>query len=304
MTGLKIGLALGGGGARGIAHIGVLKVLEEEGIQIDGIAGTSFGAIVGAMYAQNPNADALQRRVIQFLNSDQFRRTKIYFIKRHYEEKKNKSFITNVKSYLQKGIFWGISLQRTSFISEQDFLSQMNQLLDNSQIEETTIPFCAVATDLTNGKPMVLSKGPIQRAVAASCSIPGVFSPITVDNSQLIDGGWVNQIPVSTLKDLHVDFTIAVNIAGEDKPKQNFVSGLDIVLRANEITRSILSDIQTQHADCMIRPELGNIHWSDFWRFDEAIEHGEKAARAIIKPLKRMLWKNRVKKFLKLSPDH
>jgi len=304
MTGLKIGLALGGGGARGIAHIGVLKVLEEEGIQIDGIAGTSFGSIVGAMYAQNPNVDSVQNRVVHFLKSEQFRRTKIFFIKRHYEEKKNKNFITNVKSYLQKSIFWGISLQRTSFISEEDFMSQMSQLLDDKQIEETAIPFCAVATDLTNGKEIVLSKGPIQRAVAASCSIPGVFSPIGIDNLQLIDGGWVNQIPVTTLSKLNMDFTIAVNIAGEDKPKHSYDSGLDIVLRANEITRAILSDIQTEKADCLIRPDLGNIHWSDFWRFDEAISRGEKAARAVIQPLKRMLWKNRVKKFLKLRPDH
>lgn len=301
MTSMKMGLALGGGGARGIAHIGVLKVLEAEGIHIDGISGTSFGSIIGAMYAQNPDVRILQRKVINFLNSEQFRRTKIFFIKRHFEEEKNKSLFTNVKSYLQKGIFWGISLQRTSFITEDNFLSQMNQLLDDRKIEETVIPFIAVATDLTNGRDIILSKGPIRRAVGASCAIPGVFPPIEIDNLQLIDGGWVNQIPITPLKNLDVDFMIAVNISEDEKRPQTFASGLDIVLRANEITRNILASNQIENADFVIRPEIGHIHWSDFWRFDEAIQRGEEAARAAIQPLKRLLWKKRVKKFLKFN---
>ncbi len=301
MSAMKVGLALGGGGARGIAHIGVLKVLEEEGIQVDGISGTSFGAIVGAMYAQNPDASQLEHRVLDFLNSSAFRRTKIFFIKRHFEEKKSKSFMTSVKSYLQKGIFWGVSLQKTSFITEANFLAQLAQVLDDRPIEETVIPFCAVATDLTNGKEVVLKKGPIQRAVAASCAIPGVFPPISIDNLQLVDGGWVNQAPVSPLLDLESDFLMAVTISEEEQGPKNFESGLDVVLRANEITRGILSNKQIEVADFVIRPEVGDIHWSDFWRFDEAMARGEKAAREAVHGLKRLLWKKRVKKFLKLD---
>ncbi|MBN4054410.1 patatin-like phospholipase family protein [Nitrospira defluvii] len=299
---MKIGLALGGGGARGIAHIGVLQVLEQEGIQIDRISGTSFGSIVGAIYAQNPNAKMLEKRVIKFLNSEQFRRTKIFFIKRHFEEKKNKGFFTSIKSYLQKGIFWGISLQKTSFISEENFLSQFTELLDDHQIEDTVIPFSAVATDITNGKEIVLSKGPIRRLVSASCAIPGVFPPIHIDHLQLIDGGWVNQIPVSSLRKRGVEFIIAVDISSDEtSDPKTFSSGLDIVLRANEITRTTLTHIQTENADYIIRPQLEKIHWSDFWRYDEAIQKGKEAAMASIEPLKRMLWKNRVKRFLKFG---
>lgn len=301
MSALKVGLALGGGGARGIAHIGVLKVLEEEGIQVDAISGTSFGAIVGAMYAQNPDALQLEHRVLEFLNSPAFRRTKIFFIKRHFEEKKNKSFVTSVKSYLQKGIFWGVSLQKTSFITEENFLSQIDGVLDDTVIEETAIPFCAVATDLTNGQEVVLKKGPIQRAVAASCAIPGVFPPISIDGLKLVDGGWVNQAPVSPLLELESDFLMAVSISEEDHGPKNFESGVDVVLRANEITRCILSDKQIKMSDFVIRPEVGDIHWSDFWRFEEAMARGEEAAREIVHTLKRLLWKNRLKKFLKFD---
>ena len=301
MTSLKVGLALGGGGARGIAHIGVLKVLEEEGIEVDAISGTSFGSIVGAMYAQSPDIDCLRQKVLAFLKSSQFRRTKIFFIKRHYEEKKNKSFITNLKSYLQKGIFWGISLQGTSFISEETFLGQVAQLLEDKAIENTEIPFVAVATNLTNGEETVLSKGPIRQAVAASCAIPGVFPPIEIDDHQLIDGGWVNQIPIRPLKNLGADFTIAVSISEDCEATQVFKSGLDVVLRANEITRCVLSASQLEEVDFVIRPELGDIHWSDFWRYDEAIQRGEATARAVIKSLKQLLWKKRVRKFLKIT---
>lgn len=302
MTALKVGLALGGGGARGIAHIGVLKVLEAEGIHLHMIAGTSFGSIVGAMYAQNPAIASLQKKVVAFLKSATFRRTKIFFIKRHYEEKKNKSFMTNLRAYLQKGIFFGISLQRTSFISEDVFLSQMAQLLEDKNIEETVIPFVAVATDLTNAAEVVLSKGSIRRAVAASCAIPGVLPPIHLNGAQLVDGGWVNQVPVAPLRSLGVDVVIAVNISEEVEPGDNvFDSGLDVVLRANEITRCILSRKQLSHVDFSIRPEIGDIHWSDFGRYDEAIAKGEEAARAALKPLKQLLWRKRVKKFLTIS---
>ncbi len=303
MKSLKVGLALGGGGARGLAHIGVLKVLEAEGVDLHMISGTSFGSIVGAMYAQNPSIDQLKTRVLAFLKSEAFRRTKIFFIKRHFEEKKNKSFMTNLKTYLQKGIFWGISLQRTSFISEDVFLSQMSLLLEDKQIEESLIPFVAVATDLTNGAEMVLSEGPIRTAVAASCAIPGVLPPIHVNGVQLIDGGWVNQVPVEPLEARGVDFVIAVNISEETlKTPEMFDSGLDVVLRANEITRCILSNRQLNGVDFSIRPSIGHIHWSDFWRFEEAIQKGEEAARAAIKPLKQLLWRNRVKKFITIGP--
>ena len=302
MTALKVGLALGGGGARGIAHIGVLKVLESEGIHLQMIAGTSFGSIVGAMYAQNPAILPLQKRVLAFLKSEAFRRTKIFFIKRHYEEKKSKSFMTNLKTYLQKGIFFGISLQRPSFISEDVFLSQMAQLLEDEPIEKTAIPFVAVATDLSNATEVVLSEGSIRRAVAASCAIPGVLPPIHVNGAQLIDGGWVNQVPVEPLQSSGVDVVIAVSISEEvEAGDKVFDSGLDVVLRANEITRSVLSNKQLRDVDFSIRPEIGDIHWSDFWRYDEAIAKGEEAARAAIKPLKQLLWRKRVKKFLSIS---
>jgi len=297
----KVGLALGGGGARGIAHLGVLKVLEEEGVPFHLIAGTSFGSIAGALYAQNPKAEQVRERVIHFLNSEAFRRTKIFFIKKHYEEKKKASFIDNFKTYLQKGIFWGISLQRTSFISEPEFLAHISLLFEDKKIEETVIPFVAVATDLTHGKEVVLSEGPIRKAIAASCAIPGIFPPMTFEGNQLIDGGWVNQVPAEPLTRQGADFVIAVDTSEDAGTLRTFNNGLDIVLRAGEVTRHALADLQLAKADLIIRPEIGNIHWSDFWRYDEAIQKGEEAAKRVIEELRHLLWKKKMKKLLMMN---
>lgn len=297
----KVGLALGGGGARGIAHLGVLKVLESEGIEFDLIAGTSFGAIAGAMYAQFPNADLVRRRVCDYLVSESFRRTKLFFIKKHYEEEKRTSFIKNLKSYLQKGIFWGISLRRSSFISEQDYIDHISRLFEEKGIEETVIPFFAVAADLAHGNEVVLSQGSIRRAIAASCAIPGIFPPITIGDTKLIDGGWVNQVPVEPLAERGADFVIAVDASETPATLREFTSGLDIVLRAGEITRRVLSSSQLAKADIVIRPDVGKLHWSDFWRVEEVIQKGEEAAREKIEELKRQLWKKKMKKLLMIK---
>ncbi|MFQ5579034.1 MAG: patatin-like phospholipase family protein [Nitrospiria bacterium] len=298
---VKVGLALGGGGAKGIAHLGVLKVLEEEDIPFHLIAGTSFGSIVGAMYAQTPNVDSVRERVIKFLGGSRFRRTKIFFIKKHYEQNKTTDFLSSIRSYLQKGIFWGISLQRTSFIPEEDFLEHLSYLLDDKEMDETVVPFAALAADLIGGDEVVLTKGPLRKSVAASCAIPGVFPPIKIGDALLIDGGWVNQVPVEPLRKLGANFTIAVDISEEKDASDGLNSGLDIVLRSGEITRRTLSHLQLSSADLVISPKMDDIHWSDFWRYKEAMKRGEEAARLKVDELKQLILKRQVKNFFKLN---
>jgi len=297
----RIGLALGGGGARGLAHIGVLKVLEEEGIPVDVMAGTSFGAIIGAMYAQTPSVRGLHERVLSFLFSPHFKRTKIFFIKKHYEEEKRVGFIWNLKTYLQRGIFFGISLQKNSFISERDFLENLSRLFDDKDIEDTVIPFMAVSADLIQGREIVLDRGPLRRAVAASCAIPGVFPPISIGDHKLIDGGWVNQVPVEPLVVWGADFIIAVDTSEDAPPVRSFGNGLDIALRAGDITRKVLSDLQLKKADVVLRPKIGNIHWADFWKMEDALKEGEAAAREKIEEIRRAMRKKRMKKLLLMN---
>jgi NTE family protein len=301
MSKFKVGLALGGGGARGLAHLGVLKILEAEGITFDLIAGTSFGSIIGAMYAQNPSAEPLQKRVLQFLHGPKFKRAKIFFIKKHYEEEKKVGFIWNLKTYLQRGIFFGISLQKASFISEKDFLENINGLLEDRDLKEGAIPFMAVATDLAQGAEVILESGPTRRAVAASCAIPGVFPPISIGDLRLIDGGWVNQVPVEPLLSKGADFVIAVDTSEDSGTIRSFGNGLDIVLRAGDITRKALSEVQLKKADVVLRPKIGHVHWSDFWRYQEAVKEGENSVREKIEEIKKAIWKKKLRKLLLMN---
>ncbi len=288
-NGLKVGLALGGGGAKGLAHLGVLKVLEKSGIRFDYIAGTSFGAIAGAMYAQSPDMETIGPRIRAVLTSGAFRRTQLFIIKRHYEEKKRTNFISSIRSYIETELFFGISLRRSSFIRETDFVSHINALLEDLGIEEAVIPFVSVATDLTQGREVILSAGSIRKAVAASCAIPGVFPPITIGDLSLIDGGWVNPVPVSPVREMGADFVIAVDTAEDNESRRVYKTGLEIVLRGSEITRRLLSKINLEGADFVIRPKIDDIHWADFQRYEEVVQRGESAAMDSIDLLKQRL---------------
>ena len=137
--------------------------------------------------------------------------------------------------------------------------------------------------------------------VAASCAIPGVFPPITIENNKLIDGGWVSPIPVAPLVERGIDFIIAVDSSEGAGAIRPYTNGLDIVLRAGDITRQALSSAQLSQADWVIRPEIGKVHWSDFWRYEEAIQKGEEAAALNLDELKRLLWKKKMKKFLTIN---
>ncbi len=294
--GFTVGLALGGGGARGLAHLGVLKALEAGNISFDRISGSSFGSIVGAMYAQDPHFENIYAKVCRTLGSRAFRKTKIFFIKKHYEQKKQQNLLTTIKSYLKEGFFWGISLQRPSFIPEEDLVTHIAALIDDGQIEDTPISFVSVTTDFNRGTPVVLAAGPVRRAVAASCAIPGVFPPIQIGSLLLIDGGWVSPIPVGPLVESETDFIIAVDTTEEAVPSHPHETGLDIVLRANAITRRVLSATQLAQADFVIRPKIEKLHWSNFWQYEEAMARGEEATMEQLSALKRAIWKKKFRK--------
>ncbi len=301
MKAFKVGLALGGGGARGFAHLGVLRVLEKEEIPIDMIAGTSFGAIIGGLYAQQPDAELVIAKVKEFLESPRFRRARVFFLKKHYQEEKGTGFIQSLKTYLKRGIFFGISLQKESFIKEQDFVESINGLLEEKGIESCLLPFYAVATELVEGTEVILDSGPIRKAVAASCAIPGIFPPIRLNGSQLVDGGWVNAIPVEPLFRRGADLVIAIDTSEENVTIRSFANGLEIALRADDIARRILSRMQADKADVLIQPDIGNLHWSHFDRMEEGIARGEEATRLKIDQIKRLVWKKKMKKLLLIN---
>jgi NTE family protein len=292
----KIGIVLGGGGTRGFAHLGVLKVFEEENIPVDIISGTSFGSLVGGLYAIEPNAALIKDRIIKFLKTPLFKRARLEFLKESFTEVKNTTLINQIKSYIKRGMFYGISLNRGYFISGEELQKTLSGLIADMMIENTQIPFVCVAADILSGAEVVLSKGPMREAVAASCAIPGVFPPVKIGKMQLIDGGWVNRVPIEPAFRHGATFTIAIEASNDLEPSE-LKRGIEIVLRASDMTRNVLSEIQLSHADVVIRPNVGHIHWAEFHRGLECYQAGEEAARAMVESIKREIRNKRLKQF-------
>jgi NTE family protein len=285
--GLKVGLALGGGAARGLAHLGVLKVLEANRIPIDMIVGTSVGALVGGVYATTRDAAATEKRFREFIFSRAFKRARFDFLKESREARKG--VMSRVVTLFKKGIFYSFSMAKTSWVSAEYFEHNINALLDDVSIEQTAIPFHAVCADMLSGSPVVLSRGGLRRAVSASSAVPGLLPPIAIDGRMLIDGGWVAQVPVVPTLHQGADLVIAVDVSRELEPLAERGSGLNIMVRAAAIRAEALRLMQGRLADILIEPDVGQVHWADFSAVVECVQRGEEAATARLDDIRHAL---------------
>lgn len=239
----KIALVLGAGASKGFAHIGVIKVLESNNIPIYMIVGTSAGSFVGSFYAYGFDAYQLQKIALEIKKSD----------------------IVDLM-FPDNGFIQGIKLE--SFV---------NKMLNNTVLEKLKIPFFAVATDIQSGTEIIFGKGNTGTAVRASCSIPGVFTPVKIGNKFYVDGGVVSPVAVDAAKKLGADVVIAVDISSDNQspPPKNTIETL---LQSINIMYSKLAISQLTKADVIIKPRVGHIASYDFDKRHEAIMEGEKAA--------------------------
>ncbi len=274
----KVCLALGGGAARGLAHLGVLKVFEEAQVPIHMIAGTSLGAMMGGLYATRPDATYWMGRVEQFLHSYVSRKTRLEFI-RKLERPSNhgRGFFRDMSFLIRKGYFWGVTATQSAFIGEQEYRDLIYPLIPDISIEQTKIPFSCVATDIRNGKRHMYTAGSLRTAISASCALPGIFPPVKDNGMLLVDGGWVERVPVLCAWEMGADIVIAVDVSS-DVETFDEKSGLDIVLRADAVTRIYLNQILAKKASLVIHPRVGDIHWADFSHPKKLIKQGETAA--------------------------
>jgi len=276
---LKLGLALGGGAARGLAHLGTVRVFLEEGLRPDVIVGTSIGALVGALFATHPDGDAVIARVRDYFECECFRKIQFDFLGTLEGAAEPEGLIETVSRFLKRGLFYNASLTRRAFVSEDVYLENIAELVSDIPIEHTRIRFAAVATDIYRGAEVILSEGSLRRAVAASSAIPGIFPPITIDGRLLADGGWINQLPASSCRALGADYVIAVDVARELEETFRPTSGLEILRRANAVTRHALNQIRRAEADFVVLPEVEDIGWAGFDSVEDCITRGEEAAR-------------------------
>lgn len=293
---MKVGLALGGGAARGVAHAGVLLELEKAGIPIDIIVGTSIGAVIGGMYAISPNADDVRAKLLGFFSSRDFQALRVDFTASTKSDER-RGVLRKLAQTMRKSIFFGISITHLSYLSQEALEKEIGLLIPEMDFSQTKLPFSCAATDLNNNDVYYFSEGPMRRAIVASCSIPGIFPPVEYDGRQLIDGGWAVQSPVRRVKEMGADFVIAVQIDTEGDEELEMKNGLDVVLLGNRTTRRTLAKIQLEEADWVIRPNICDIHWADFERAAECLEYGSREAVSAIPALKSKLRGKRIRKF-------
>jgi len=268
----KIGLALGSGAARGIAHIGVLQVLEKEGIPVDMIAGTSAGAVVGALYARGLTPGRL------------------------------KTLATELR-WLRLAPLVDLVLPRTGLIGGKKIEDWFKSLIGNRvSFSELNIPFACVATDIMTGEEVVVDEGLVIDGVRASISIPGIFTVVKRDDRYLVDGGLVNPVPASILKKMGADYIIAVNVLpditkrdrghwidqnktrGSKEPNVFHILMQSVYIGTHSLTKSCL-----KNADIAIKPRVAHIGPADFQLAEDCIIQGKLAAQEAIPKIKKHL---------------
>lgn len=273
----RIGLALGGGGARGAAHFGILKVLEKERIPINIITGTSMGAIVGGMYAQNPDAAAVIRRYKEFLESTDYDSLGLKNIVP--PENDEPHILQRFARTIAKSIYIGSLGYRSGVMKPEILENALRILLDRGNIQDAKILFGAVATDLNSGNTILLTEGSLRRAVRRSSLIPG-FLPPEKDGARLItDGGVSEPIPVDSARQMGADVVIAVSVDTTDMTDLEDPSMINIMRRCDEIRGNFISDVQIEKADVAIWPDLSGKHWSEFMSSEGFIKAGEEETR-------------------------
>jgi NTE family protein len=255
---VKIGLALGGGAARGFAHIGVIKALEAQGIVPDIVVGTSAGSVVGAMYAAGNDGFALQKMALEMDEASISDWALPFF---------NKS----------SGVLKGEALQ-----------AYVNKAVHNQPIEKLKIPFGAVATDLKTGQPILFRRGNTGMAVRASSAVPSVFQPVSIAGRSYVDGGLVAPVPVRFAKEMGAEFIIAVNISSATEA-QATASSMDVLMQTFTIMGQRINQLELKDADIVITPALGSMGSADFNGRNLAVLAGEQAAAQAMPQIKARL---------------
>jgi NTE family protein len=250
-----IGLALGGGFARGFAHLGVLRVLEENQIRISHIAGTSVGSILGAAYASG----APLSRIISTCRTLRFRD-----IAR-----------------------WRVS--RLGLASNQRLAGLIERVFESRQFEDLRIPLAVVATDLSSGEPVVFTQGNLVDAIRASCAFPGLFEPVEIGTRCLADGGLVAPVPTRAARELGATSVLGISVGMHDGHRGAPTNIFQVVSRAVSAAQKHQLEVWERHADLVLRPEVQSLAWDDFERAEEAIEAGAAAARCALPRIQKLL---------------
>lgn len=270
-TAKKVGLALGSGAALGLAHVGVLKALKKAEIPVSFIAGTSAGALIGALYARGRSTDQIEALVLEQVDWKKLPR------------------------------LLDLTLPRTGFIAGRRLLDMIKKIIGGDlDFADLNIPFACAATDIDTGEAVVFKQGSVAEAIRASISIPVIFAVADYQGHRLVDGSLTNPVPVSLVREMGADYVIAVNVlpekmealpgpAGNTAAHRAVHSIFSVMMQAIYITTHQLIANCHEGADCLIQPRVGHIGAGEFLRARELFLAGEAAAMAAVSDIKRGL---------------
>lgn len=240
----KIGLALGGGAVLGTAHIGVLKALDEFNIKISFISGTSIGSLIAAFTAFGFNWRSIKEIALSLDWMD----------------------------------ISTISLSQYGLLSNKNIGELISDKIKNPNFESSSIPLAVITTDISNGEKVILTKGKVDKAVMASTSIPGLFAPVEINNDLLVDGGIVENVPISPLKKFGADYIIAVDLnAGRNQKRPENI--IEVLLNTFDFTIMTATKLQTEEADMLIKPDLSKYNMVETNQIDNLIDEGYNEAK-------------------------
>ena len=277
----KIGLVLGGGGARGIAHLGVLYVLEKYAIPIDMIAGTSIGAIVAAMYAYHQDVKKISKIFFEAQESKEYKALQLEKIAKNARKESRFKYL--------KGSFANYYLHRSmGFLKAEKTEAFLRKLFTDLRFSDLNIPLALVAGNITQKKGVSFKGGDLLKAVQASMSLPMWMEPVEIDGELYVDGIAHDVVPVQALKEMGADIVIAVDISLRDKPTQ-IINALDVDSIANSMTVNRSIDLSLEHADIVIKPETKELMWYDFDRSPKLIKAGREACENKISDINKLL---------------
>lgn len=250
MQDFKIGLALGAGAARGLAHIGVLQVLQEHDIKVDIITGTSIGAVIGGLFAAGVDLQLLARMAVELDWDDLVR----------------------------------LTITKLGLISSERIYQILRLLTQDRNFEDLDLPVAVVATDINNGQEVVIKQGSIAAGIRASLSIPGIFVPVEKEGRLLVDGALANRVPATVARSLGADYVIGVDLGfTEYRGKVRTVA--DVILRTIDILERECSSYRQNESDLLILPDLRSITPTQLNRAEEIIEKGRTAALEVLDKL-------------------
>ncbi len=283
---LKIGLVLSGGGAKGFAHIGVLKALEKAGIKIDYIGGTSMGAVVGGLYASGYNASQIDS-IFYNTNFDELLQDYIPRSSKSFYEKRNDEMYALSLPFNKLKIGIPISLSKGMY--NYNLLSKLTHKVRNiTDFNKLPIPFLCVATDIEKGEPVVLKNGYLAQAMLASSAFPSLFSPVEIDGKLLIDGGVVNNYPAEEVRKMGADIIIGVDVQDDLKDRKSLKDATRILVQITNLDMIKKMKEKIKITDIYIKPDISNYGVISFDEGQEIIKKGEEAAMLQIEAINKL----------------